>query len=106
MKKEIYFHDCFPTVGVILQLLAMGVQDVLNFDFISPPSEAILQEAFKELVLLEAIETVDNQKVLIYLYVIDFINNLYKIVAFFISSCALFKRQSHKMVKHTRTIRQ
>ena len=71
---------------MILQLLAMGVQDVLNFDFISPPSEAILQEAFKELVLLEAIETVDNQKVLIYLHIIDFINNLYKIVAFFISS--------------------
>ena len=62
----------------------MGVQDVLNFDFISPPSEAILQEAFKELVLLEAIETVENQKVLIYLFIIDFTNYFYKIIAFFI----------------------
>jgi len=73
LYSETIFHnlneDTVPEIqrcnlkSVVLQLLAMGLTDILNFDFISAPSEDTLQDAFKQLVLLEAIESEESQKI-------------------------------------------
>lgn len=40
--------------SVVLQLIALGINDVLNFDFISKPSDELLEAALSELELLGA----------------------------------------------------
>ncbi|XP_026777304.1 ATP-dependent RNA helicase DHX33 [Pangasianodon hypophthalmus] len=47
--------------GVILQLLALGVPDVLNFDFMSKPSPESMRMAVEQLDLLGAVERKDDQ---------------------------------------------
>ncbi|XP_030648330.1 ATP-dependent RNA helicase DHX33 [Chanos chanos] len=47
--------------GVILQLLALGVPDVLNFDFMSKPSPESMRMAVEQLELLGAVEKKDDQ---------------------------------------------
>ena len=42
--------------SVLLQLLAMGISDLLGFDFMDPPSEDSLAAALEQLVLLKAVE--------------------------------------------------
>jgi len=45
---------------VILQLLALGVQDPLNFDFMDKPPVELIEGAMRELFLLGAIQSVDK----------------------------------------------
>ncbi|KAF4073032.1 hypothetical protein AMELA_G00254170 [Ameiurus melas] len=47
--------------GVMLQLLALGVPDVLNFDFMSKPSPESMRMAGEQLDLLGAVERKDDQ---------------------------------------------
>ncbi|XP_072519799.1 ATP-dependent RNA helicase DHX33 [Salminus brasiliensis] len=47
--------------GVVLQLLALGVPDVLNFDFMSKPSPESMRTAVEQLDLLGAVERKDDQ---------------------------------------------
>ncbi|TUB86239.1 Pre-mRNA-splicing factor ATP-dependent RNA helicase DEAH10 [Bagarius yarrelli] len=47
--------------GVILQLLALGVPDVLNFDFMSKPSPESMRMAVEQLDLLGAVERKDDR---------------------------------------------
>ncbi|KAI5089266.1 putative ATP-dependent RNA helicase DHX33, partial [Silurus meridionalis] len=47
--------------GVILQLLALGVSDVLNFDFMSKPSPESMRMAVEQLDLLGAVEQREDQ---------------------------------------------
>ncbi|XP_060768805.1 ATP-dependent RNA helicase DHX33 isoform X2 [Neoarius graeffei] len=47
--------------GVILHLLALGVPDVLNFDFMSKPSPESMRIAVEQLDLLGAVQRKDNQ---------------------------------------------
>ena len=42
--------------SVLLQLLALGVRDVLSFDFMDKPSADQLSDAFQQLVLLGAVD--------------------------------------------------
>lgn len=42
--------------GVILQLLAIGISDILSFDFMDPPSEEAIVSALQQLLLLGAVE--------------------------------------------------
>ena len=42
--------------SVVLQLLALGVQDVENFDFLDKPSENHMNNAFQQLCVLGAVE--------------------------------------------------
>lgn len=42
--------------NVLLQLLAMGISDLLSFDFMDPPSEESLVAALEQLALLKAVE--------------------------------------------------
>lgn len=46
--------------SVVLQLKAMGIKDVLSFDFIDPPSRGALLRAFELLYALEALDTKGN----------------------------------------------
>jgi len=48
--------------GVVLQLLALGVNDVLRFDFMDSPSQEALQDALRQLVLLKAVNSLNEQK--------------------------------------------
>eukprot|EP00794_Sanderia_malayensis_P018846 gene18846-20744_t len=48
--------------SVILNLLAVGIKDVLGFDFMDPPSSDAINNALEELVLLGAVESVETQK--------------------------------------------
>ena len=41
----------------------MGLPDVVNFDFMSTPSENAIKDALDQLVLLQAVDTSHNQKV-------------------------------------------
>lgn len=50
--------------GVILQLMALGVPDVMNFDFMSKPSPEAVRSAVEHLGLLGAVEKKDGQVVL------------------------------------------
>uniref|UniRef100_A0A3B1JPM1 RNA helicase n=1 Tax=Astyanax mexicanus TaxID=7994 RepID=A0A3B1JPM1_ASTMX len=50
--------------GVVLQLLALGVPDVLNFDFMSKPSPESMRMAVEQLDLLGAVERKDDQVIL------------------------------------------
>ncbi len=45
-----------PLSSVVLQLLAMGVRDILGFDFMDAPSEEALVRALEQLYLLGAVE--------------------------------------------------
>uniref|UniRef100_A0A672RFN0 ATP-dependent RNA helicase DHX33 n=1 Tax=Sinocyclocheilus grahami TaxID=75366 RepID=A0A672RFN0_SINGR len=47
--------------SVILQLLALGVPDVLNFDFMSKPSPESLRTAVEQLCILGAVDRKDDQ---------------------------------------------
>ena len=49
--------------GVILQLLALEIADVLSFDFMDAPSLDAMNDALSQLELLGAIESRDNPKV-------------------------------------------
>jgi len=42
----------------------MGLPDVISFDFMNPPSQSALEDALHQLVLLEAVESVETQKVI------------------------------------------
>ena len=46
--------------GVVLQLLAVGVSDILSFEFMDPPSEEALLSALEQLFLLGAVEKRDQ----------------------------------------------
>ena len=46
--------------NVILQLLAVGIKDIVGFDYMDPPSEDCLLSALEELYLLGAIEKKDS----------------------------------------------
>lgn len=50
--------------GVMLQLLALGVPDVLNFDFMSKPSPESMRMAGEQLDLLGAVERKDDRVLL------------------------------------------
>ncbi|XP_055054188.2 ATP-dependent RNA helicase DHX33 [Misgurnus anguillicaudatus] len=50
--------------SVILQLLALGVPDVLNFDFMSKPSPESMQKAVEQLDILGAVNRKDEQVLL------------------------------------------
>ncbi|XP_041949777.1 ATP-dependent RNA helicase DHX33 isoform X1 [Alosa sapidissima] len=50
--------------SVMLQLLALGIPDVLNFDFVSKPSPESLRMAVEQLELLGAVERKDDQVIL------------------------------------------
>lgn len=50
--------------GVILQLMALGIPDVMNFDFMSKPSPEAVRSAVVHLELLGAVEKKDGQLVL------------------------------------------
>lgn len=45
---------------VVLQLLALGISDILGFDFMDPPSEESLVSALEQLYLLGAVEREDS----------------------------------------------
>lgn len=45
---------------VVLQLLSVGVTNVLKFDFLDPPRQEALAKAVEQLILLEAIEKLPN----------------------------------------------
>ncbi|XP_029956855.1 ATP-dependent RNA helicase DHX33 [Salarias fasciatus] len=47
--------------GVILQLMALGIPDVTNFDFMSKPSPEAVRSAVEHLELLGAVERKDGQ---------------------------------------------
>lgn len=49
--------------SVVLHLLALGLKDVLTFDFMSQPHEGGLQDALNQLLLLGAVESVESQKI-------------------------------------------
>lgn len=53
----------FSCLGVVLHLLALGLKDVLTFDFMSQPHEGGLKDALNQLLLLGAVESVESQKV-------------------------------------------
>ena len=57
------WNSFFLSKGVVLNLLAMGLPDVVNFDFMSTPSENAIKDALEQLVLLQAVDTAHNQKV-------------------------------------------
>ncbi len=46
--------------SVVLQLLALGISNILEFDFMDPPSEESLVRALEQLYLLGAIEQADT----------------------------------------------
>ncbi|XP_063059610.1 ATP-dependent RNA helicase DHX33 [Engraulis encrasicolus] len=50
--------------SVVLQLLALGIPDVLNFDFMSKPSPESMRMAVSQLELLGAVERKDEQVLL------------------------------------------
>ncbi|KAJ0061698.1 hypothetical protein NL108_006831, partial [Boleophthalmus pectinirostris] len=50
--------------GVMLQLMALGIPDVMNFDFMSKPSPEAVCSAVEHLELLGAVEKKDGQVVL------------------------------------------
>ena len=45
-----------PLGSVVLQLLALGVTDILGFDFMAPPTEEALVRALEQLYLLGAVD--------------------------------------------------
>ncbi|XP_059208192.1 ATP-dependent RNA helicase DHX33 [Centropristis striata] len=47
--------------GVMLQLMALGIPDVMNFDFMSKPSPEAVRSAVEHLELLGAVERKDGQ---------------------------------------------
>jgi len=49
--------------SVVLNLLAMGLRDVISFDFMSPPSEDSLKDALRQLVQLSAVESIESQQI-------------------------------------------
>ncbi|XP_047234226.1 ATP-dependent RNA helicase DHX33 [Girardinichthys multiradiatus] len=50
--------------GVMLQLMALGIPDVMNFDFMSKPSPETVRSAVEHLELLGALERKDGQVLL------------------------------------------
>ncbi|KAM4546855.1 ATP-dependent RNA helicase DHX33 isoform 1-T1 [Fundulus diaphanus] len=50
--------------GVMLQLMALGIPDVMNFDFMSKPSPEAIRSAVEHLELLGALERKDGQVLL------------------------------------------
>ena len=48
--------------GVVLQLLAVGISDILSFEFMDPPSEEALASALEQLLLLGAVEKKEQLK--------------------------------------------
>lgn len=50
--------------GVMLQLMALGIPDVMNFDFMSKPSPEVIRAAVEHLELLGAVERKDGQVLL------------------------------------------
>lgn len=42
--------------GVVLELLALGLNDILSFDFMDPPSKEALVDALEQLYLLGAVQ--------------------------------------------------
>uniref|UniRef100_A0A3B3YJQ7 ATP-dependent RNA helicase DHX33 n=1 Tax=Poecilia mexicana TaxID=48701 RepID=A0A3B3YJQ7_9TELE len=50
--------------GVMLQLMALGIPDVMNFDFMSKPSPEAVRSAVEHLELLGAVERKDGQVLL------------------------------------------
>ncbi|XP_058482494.1 ATP-dependent RNA helicase DHX33 [Solea solea] len=50
--------------GVMLQLMALGIPDVMNFDFMSKPSPEAVRSAVEHLELLGAVERKEGQVVL------------------------------------------
>uniref|UniRef100_UPI0037E8C29E ATP-dependent RNA helicase DHX33 n=1 Tax=Semicossyphus pulcher TaxID=241346 RepID=UPI0037E8C29E len=50
--------------GVMLQLMALGIPDVMNFDFMSKPSPEAVRSAVEHLELLGAVERKDSQVLL------------------------------------------
>ena len=62
MITQLYYKSIF-FLGVVLNLLAMGLPDVITFDFMSPPSEDSLKDALRQLVQLGAVESIESQKV-------------------------------------------
>lgn len=45
-----------PLTSVVLQLLALGISDILGFDFMDPPPEEALVHALEQLYLLGGVE--------------------------------------------------
>ncbi|RXN38464.1 ATP-dependent RNA helicase DHX33 [Labeo rohita] len=56
-----YLQAACNLASVILQLLALGVPDVLNFDFMSKPSPESLRTAVEQLCILGAVDRKDDQ---------------------------------------------
>ncbi|XP_065676764.1 ATP-dependent RNA helicase DHX33 [Hydra vulgaris] len=49
--------------GVLLQLLALGLKDVLKFDFMDSPPQCAIEYALNQLVMLGAVESINAQKI-------------------------------------------
>ncbi|XP_064395153.1 ATP-dependent RNA helicase DHX33-like [Halichondria panicea] len=72
LYTEDYFaellNDTVPEIqrsslsSVILQLLALGISNIVEFDFMDPPSEESLVRALEQLYLLGAIETDSSEE--------------------------------------------
>ena len=60
--RNIFIYRC-NLASVVLQLLAMGITDVLNFDFMDKPSPEALNSAVEQLHLLGAIANKEDMKV-------------------------------------------
>ncbi|RXN28687.1 ATP-dependent RNA helicase DHX33 [Labeo rohita] len=58
---RLYTEEECNLASVILQLLALGVPDVLNFDFMSKPSPESLRTAVEQLCILGAVDRKDDQ---------------------------------------------
>lgn len=48
---------------MVLSLLVLGLKDVVEFDFMASPATSALKSALQQLVLLQAVESMENQKV-------------------------------------------
>jgi len=49
--------------SICLQLLTLGVKDLQKFDFISPPADGAIEGALKQLVLLGAVSSIEEQTI-------------------------------------------
>ncbi|KAH9406455.1 putative ATP-dependent RNA helicase dhx33 [Tyrophagus putrescentiae] len=70
-KKEFKGRPPFPVpeiqkcnlANILLQMMAMGIRDVANFDFVDPPARENIDSSLESLLLLRAIEEVKEAKV-------------------------------------------
>lgn len=96
--------------SVLLQLIALGINDVENFDFMDKPDENAIQKALEQLSLLEAVEKQqDGYKVhiiiiIIITYVLDFVIIKLKQFLFFMFLAFSYWSQNGKLSSRAQTI--